>query len=132
MLLLVSARKWCGGADYTDLPGCPARKERGYLFLATSSFPESMTDTLSLNRKPVVLIDVSVTRHAGSHTPRELREGKQSNTLSRTVELLVGLRGQKSMGASRIPLHPPKVNELPYRYQIPFSANALWIDVHGL
>ena len=59
--------------------------------------PESMTHTLCLNRKPVVLIDVSVTRHASSHTPRELREGKQPNTLSHTVELLVSLRGQKSM-----------------------------------
>ena len=91
-------------------------KEQGYLFLATSSFSERMAHTLCFNRKPVALIDVSVTRHASSHTPRELRECKQPNTLIRAVELLVDLRRQKSMRASRIPLHPRKVSELPYRY----------------
>lgn len=121
-----------GVADDKD----PARrlvwKERGYLFLTTNSSPERMAHTLCFNRKPVILIDVSVTRYASSHTPRKLRECQQPNTLVRTVELLVGLRRQKSSRASRISLHPLKVNELPYRDQIPFSANALWIDVHSL
>jgi hypothetical protein len=58
----------------------------------------------------VVLIDVPVTRQASSHTPRELREGKQPNTLIRAVKLLVGLRRQKSGGPARIPLHPRNVN----------------------
>ena len=100
--------------------------------LAAGHFPQSVIHTLCFNRKPVVLIDVSVTRHASSHTPRELCEGQQSNTLICAVELLVGLRGEKSMRASRIPLRPLKVNELPLRDQIPFSANTLWIDVHSL
>ena len=121
-----------GIADDKDPARRLAWKERGYLFLTTNSFPERMAHTLCFNRKPVVLIDVSVTRHASSHTPRELREYKQSNTFIRAVELLVSLRRQKSMRASRIPLHPLKVNELPYRDQIPISANALWIDVHSL